>query len=69
MKHYWVYFSEGYEECAHCGTRRRRRVVDFGDVVNPVRSRYRITEYRRLGGIYRWIRSRESIPPCDRRQP
>jgi hypothetical protein len=64
MKHYWVYFSEGYEECAKCQMRRRRRVVDFGDSVNPVHSCYRITEYARSGKFWKWVKSRERIPRC-----
>lgn len=64
MRHYWVYFSEGYEECAKCQTRRRQRVVDFGHAVNRAHSSYRITEYRRPGGMWKWVRSRERIPGC-----
>jgi len=69
MKHYWVYFSEGHEECAHCRMRRRQRVVDFGHDVNRAHPRYRITEYARSGGMWKWVKRRERIPACDRRQP
>lgn len=67
MRHYWVWHGSaehGYEECAHCEMRRRQRVVDFGHAVNRMRPRYRITEYARRGGMWRWVKRREKVPSC-----
>lgn len=65
MKHYWVWHGgeKQYEECAHCGLRRRRRIADVR-AVNRARSWYRITEYARPGGFWKWVRRRERIPSC-----
>lgn len=68
MKHRWLYFGGegyGYEECERCGLRRRQRVVDFGHAVNRMRPRYRITEYAKRHGFWKWIKSREKIPRCS----
>lgn len=70
MRHYWVnYGKEQCEECAHCGLRRRQRITDFGKNVNPVRSRYKITEYWLKGKGWTWVKKRKPIPKCQGKGP
>ena len=57
MKHRWIkYGREQFEECDHCGLRRRQRTADFGK---------RITEYWIRGEGWTLVKTREPVPKCQ----
>jgi hypothetical protein len=66
MRHTWttvIVDDEPQEWCLHCDA-RKRYVVRRLDV-NPARHTYRVMEYSANKGYsWRWIRSREAMPPC-----